>query len=113
MASKFLYLATYAHVHRFSDGYTLQVKVKTTAYTESPAAGEAVPSPPPPYTAEPGMPPQDIDIINRLKGYIQQSFYGSVLLEEHQVYIIMYMYVLYLSKYSNTVIATCVNVLNA
>ena len=82
----YLHTHVYAHVCRFSDGYTLEIKVKASSYNESPTAVEgAAPSPPPPYTAEPGMPPQDLDLINRVKGYVQQSFSGSVLLEEHQV----------------------------
>ena len=87
---------------RFSDGYTLQLKVKTSSYNESPIAEGAVPSPPPPYTAEAGMPPQDLDIINRVKGYVHQSYYGSVLLEEHQVYTIVTVYFMNAVLYTRT-----------
>ena len=82
------------YVYRFGHGYTLQAKVKSEAGGNEPQTTGVAPPPPttgglpPPYTAQPEVPLQDMGLVYHLKGFIQQSFYGSVLLEEHQVYIL-------------------------
>lgn len=80
---------------RFSDGYTLQAKVKGLE-TWSPDA------PPPPEPSSSEQPPpysteaQSVithGVTNAVKHFIEQSFPGSILTEEHQVhveYIILY-----------------------
>ena len=55
--------------------------------------GAAVPSSPPPYSEElPHISPdQGQALVSNLKSFIEDSFPGSSMMEEHQVYIYMYL----------------------
>ena len=90
------------YVYRFGHGYTLQAKVKSEAGGNEPQTTGVAPPPPttgvlpPPYVAQPGVPLQNMGLVYHLKEFIQQSVYGSVLLEEHQV-----LYIFSLAFYMN------------
>ena len=90
-----IYVTIHHPIHRFGSGYTLQAKVNPAM------AGD--PTSPPPYssltTAPPGQPTgphmqsgvvggaqEGIIDATPLKLFIEQSFQGAVLLEEHQVH---------------------------
>ena len=92
------------HLCRFSDGYTLQAKVNAPPPVEpppptsptkrglsksptarSPPTSPAVTGSPPPLPSD-VSPPQDMGaaLVDELKVFIQQTFPGSALVEEHQ-----------------------------
>ena len=73
-------------IYRFGDGYTLQAKVSTTKTNpvqdsqQSPA--QSLSSPQPQVLASLLQPEFD---TSALKNFIQQTFPGAMLMEEHQV----------------------------